>query len=160
VRREVAWSLLRDLVPGAALTNVCARCGGPHGAVRVAGAEVAASVTYAGRFAIVGVVSSDEADALGIDAELAVDEQRDAAGLTGVLGPGHDVDVRAWTRVESALKADGRGLRVDPALVEVTTREAGGWIARVPDRAEPVIGCDLDGPAGVLVSAAIVAPVR
>lgn len=155
-RREIAWGLLRELVPGALLSNPCPRCGGPHGPVRVEGAEVAASVTYAGDHAIVGVVALSQATALGIDAELAVDPQRDAAGLSGVLGEGRPADVRAWTRVEAALKADGRGLRVDPALVEVT-EGVGNWTARVPGRAVEVSGFDLAGPPGTIVSAAVVA---
>ena len=154
-RRDIAWGLLRELIPGAVLSNPCLRCGGPHGPVRVDGAAVAASVTYAGDYAIAGVVSLCEATALGIDAELAVDPRRDAAGLAGVLGEGRPADVRAWTRVEAALKADGRGLRVDPALVEVT-EGVDRWTARVPGRAVEMPGVDLIGPPGVVVSAAVV----
>jgi 4'-phosphopantetheinyl transferase len=115
-----------------------------------------ASVTYAGNFAIIGVARQDAATSLGIDGEPAVDPRRDAVGLGGVLGPGRTADVRAWTRVEAALKADGRGLRVDPGLVEVTAR-AGGWTARVPGREQTLRGLDLgDGPPGVVLSAAMV----
>lgn len=159
-RRETAWRLLRELAPGARLSNPCPRCGGDHGPVRLdggeLGAEVEASVTYAGDFAIVGIVARSAASALGIDAETGTDPQRDAAGLGGILGEGRPADLRTWTRVEAALKADGRGLRVDAALVEVTEHEH-GWTARVPDRSAPLDGVDLEGPPGILVSAAVIA---
>ncbi|MFG6475064.1 hypothetical protein ACFXP7_01605 [Microbacterium sp. P06] len=121
------------------------------------GAEVEASVTYAGAYALVAVIARSAASALGIDAELVDDPRRDAVGLAGVLGDGRPVDVRGWTRVEAALKADRRGLRVDPVLVEVAD-DPHGWTALVPDRAEPLIGVDLSGPPGVIVSAAVVGP--
>ena len=118
-RRDVAWRLLRDLAPGARPTNACPRCGGPHGPVTLEDSDLVGSVSYAGGFAIVAVAAPDAASGIGIDAELAVDPHRDAVGLAGVLGPDRAADVRAWTRVEAALKADGRGLRVDPGLVEI-----------------------------------------
>lgn len=151
-RRTAAWELIRDLVPGAALSNRCARCGGDHGPVRIAGAEFEASVTYAGDHAVVAVVSRAEAAAVGIDAELVDDPRRDAVGLAGVLGE-RPADVRAWTRVEATLKADGRGLRLDPALVDVVGTAA-SWTARVPGRAFALSGVDLDGPTGIVLSAA------
>lgn len=157
-RRDVAWRLLRDLAPGARLTNACPRCGGPHGPVVLEGSPLVASVSYAGAFAVVGVAGVDEASRIGIDAELAVDPRRDVAGFAGVLGPGRAADVRSWTRVESALKADGRGLRVDPALVEVVD---GGttWSARIPGRPGFLTGYDLgDGPPEIVVSAAVALP--
>lgn len=157
-RREVAWGLLSELAPGVSLTNPCPRCGGPHGPVRLEGSDLVASVTYAGDHAIVGVAPRRFASALGIDAEPAVDARRDAVGLIGVLGAGRPANVRAWTRVEATLKADGRGLRLDPALVEVT-ETASGWTARVPERTETFLGYDLAGaPPGILVSAALVPP--
>jgi 4'-phosphopantetheinyl transferase len=124
----------------------------------VHGVGIAASVTYAGDWAIVGTVGLSAATALGIDGELAVDPRRDAAGLEGVLGGGRPADVRTWTRVEAALKADARGLRVDPALV-VVTEGTHGWSARVPDPARDFAGLDLVGPPGVVVSAALLVPV-
>lgn len=154
-RRDVAWRLLREWAPGAALSNPCPRCGGPHGPVRLDGSDLVASVTYAAGFALVGVAPGRLATALGIDAEPTTDPRRDAAGLQGTLGPGRPADVRSWTRVEAVLKADGRGLRVDPALVEIA-ESAAGWSARLPDRFRPFTGLDLEGPRGIVVSAAIV----
>jgi 4'-phosphopantetheinyl transferase len=155
-RRDVAWELLRErLPPGAAIDNPCPRCGGPHGPVRIRGARAVASVTYAGGRAIVALCAGEDAAglrAVGIDAEPVQDARRDAAGLAGVLGPG-EASVRTWTRVEAALKADGRGLRIDPATVRIE-EHPGGWTARVPD-GEPVIGWDAAGPDDLVISVAV-----
>ncbi|WP_341997761.1 chemotaxis protein CheY [Microbacterium sp. LWH7-1.2] len=155
-RREHAWRLLTGMLPaGAELSNACSRCGGPHGPVIVSRAPFIASVTYAGGYAIVAVAASRDAAALGVDAEPEHDVRRDAAGMAGVLGDG-EATVRDWVRVEAALKADGRGLRVEPATV-VVSAAAGGWTAAVPD-GEVYIGWDAPGPPGILVSVAVLSP--
>lgn len=164
-RRKVAWRLLREVVgnPGIRISNPCPRCGGDHGPVRIEGAAVTASVTYAGGWALVAVVPS-HAGAVGVDAEPEDDERRERAGLAGVLGAG-SATVRDWVRVEAALKADRRGLRVEPGTVRVTRGRDGGtdasaadtgaWHAHVPGRGGTIAGWDLAGPPGVFVSAAI-----
>lgn len=155
-RRDVAWDLLREqLPPGAVIDNPCPRCGGPHGPVRIRGAQATASVTYAGGRAVVAVCSGADVAgiaALGIDAEPLDDARRDAAGLAGVLGPG-EASVRSWTRVEAALKADGRGLRVDPATVGIE-EHPGGWTARVPGGGT-MSGWDAAGPDDLVISVAV-----
>ncbi|WP_243073897.1 chemotaxis protein CheY [Microbacterium sp. SS28] len=152
-RRDTAWRLLRELLPdGAELTNPCPRCGGSHGPVRVSGAPAVVSVTYAGPLAIVAVADTGAVTAIGIDAEPVEDARRDAAGLAGVLGAGA-ASVRSWTRVEAALKADGRGLRVDPASVRVREHDT-RWTAVVPG-AEHLQGWDAEGPEGFVVSVAV-----
>lgn len=152
-RRDTAWALVRELIGAeVAIENPCPRCGGPHGPLLVVGAPFRASVSYTGGTAVAAVVPLDRAGAIGIDAEEVSGARR--AGLDGVLGPGRPATLRDWTRVEAALKADGRGLRVDPALVDVVPA-AGGWTATVPGRHGALIGFDLDGPDGVLVSAAL-----
>lgn len=154
-RRAIAWALIRDLVgPDVEITNICPRCGELHGPVVVSGADVHASIAYAGGYALAGVITATAGASLGIDAEAEVDARRDSAGLDGVLGTGRAVTLRDWVRVEAALKADGRGLRVDPATVTV---QASGieWVASVAGRAHAIPGVDLAGPPGVLVSAAI-----
>ena len=152
-RREHAWRLLAGMLPaGAELSNPCPRCGGPHGPVVVSRAPFVASVTYAGAYAIAAVAATRDATALGIDAEPEFDARRDAAGMTGVLGEG-DATVRDWVRVEAALKADGRGLRVEPSTV-VVARAPEGWTAAVPG-GEVYSGWDAAGPHGVLVSVAV-----
>ena len=71
-------------------------------------------------------------------------------------------DAREWARVEAMLKADGRGLRVDPSRVTVQETED-GWVARIvePDRRPSGAsrvewrGWDLDGPAGVVLAVVV-----
>lgn len=154
-RRDVAWSLLDRLAPGVRVTNPCPWCGGPHGPVRLHGVPFVGSVAYAGGYALAAVADAGTVSHLGVDAESAVSPSRDAAALAGVLGPGRETGLREWTRVEAALKADGRGLRVDPAAVAIDG-DGPGWRASVPGRASPLEGADLAGPDGIVVSAAIV----
>ncbi len=164
-RRAVAWRLLRDLIdePGIRITNPCPRCGEDHGPVHIEGAAVTASVSYAADWAVVAIAPA-AAGTVGVDAEPEADTRRDRAGLTGVLGTG-PASVRDWVRVEAALKADRRGLRVEPGLVHVTARTGDGaseehpaaaaWHADVPGRPDVIAGWDLAAPPRVLVSAAL-----
>jgi 4'-phosphopantetheinyl transferase len=148
-RREVAWDLVRALLPGARLSNPCPRCGGAHGPLRVEGVAAVASAGYAGGYAVVAVAPRSAASGIGVDVE--VDAPRATAGLDRVLAPG--ASVRAWVRVEAALKADGRGLRVDPAAVRVEAG-ANGWTARI-DGGAALCGRDVPGPPATLVSIAV-----
>lgn len=146
-RRDTAWTLLRTLLPpSTALSNPCPRCGGPHGPVRTGGPYLA-SVSYAGGIAVVGVVAADAASAFGIDAEPDGERGR----LTRVLSA--TASVRDWIRIEAVLKADGRGLRVDPARVRIEEADA-AWTALLDGTA--YLGADLAGPPGILVSAAMI----
>ncbi|MGZ0713054.1 chemotaxis protein CheY (plasmid) [Coraliomargarita sp. W4R53] len=155
VRREVAWSLIRSIVGDSILiSNPCPHCGGPHGPVHLDASGIRASVSYAGETALVAVVFGDY-DGFAIDAEPLHSPTRDAASLEGVLGSRTDVTVRDWIRVEAALKADRRGLRVDPATVVVSTDSAASWSALLPD-SPPIAGWDITGPEDIAVSAAIV----
>ncbi len=69
-----------------------------------------------------------------------------------------DSAARRWARIEAVLKADGRGLAVDPAHVEVspTPRVAGAD----PGRGSAGFwrGWDVEGPAGLVVAVATSAP--
>lgn len=150
-RRVVSRSLLTELLPGAVFVSRCPSCGGDHGRIRVRGADAAVSVSYAPGWAVVAVTR--EYGRIGVDAVPA-----DAAGLERVL-PG-ETDARAWARAEAVLKADGRGLTVDPAHVSV--REgADRWWARViehpggRDSTAEWRGWDLDGPEGVVAALAV-----
>ena len=139
-RREVAWELLRTLVGDVPIANPCPFCGGPHGPVQLPGSPWRASVSYAGDLAVVGVVPVADIGAFGLDAERG------------------DDSVRAWTRVEAALKADGRGVRVDPEAV-VVTADADGWTAVVPalggEAPRIYRGRDAAAPDGVVISVAV-----
>ena len=158
-RREVAWELLRSLVPNPAarITNTCERCGGPHGRVRVEYGGVHASVAYAGGWAFACVAPHGDAAAVGVDAESVSDAKRDAAGLTGIVRAGVITSIREWTRIEAVLKADGRGLRVDPAGVALIAHGP-EWTATVAGSDREFVGADVIGPPGIFVSVAF-APV-
>ena len=115
-------ALLRELVSEATgldvatitITATCPDCGGSHGRPEVHGRDdLHVSLARTPGFVVAGISS---AGPIGIDAELVAGspERAPAVGaLTGIQS------LRHWTRVEAVLKADGRGLRVDPALVQV-----------------------------------------
>ncbi|HEY9308360.1 MAG TPA: chemotaxis protein CheY [Microbacterium sp.] len=152
-RRDVAWDLLREmLAPGAELSNPCARCGGPHGPVRTTDASARPAVAYASGVAVAAVASRGSGT-FAIDAEVETEPVRDAAGLNGILGARSGVRLRDWVRVEAALKADGRGLRVDPGTVAVVPVGGQGWQAVVAG-GPMIAGWDVDGPPGLVISAA------
>ncbi|WP_127819132.1 chemotaxis protein CheY [Microbacterium sp. CPCC 204701] len=154
-RRATAWALLQSMLPpGAELDNPCARCGGPHGPVIVTNEPFVASVSYAGALAVAAVSSrADGVTGLGVDAEPLVDPRREAAGMRGIIDPGRAATLRDWTRIEAALKADGRGLRVEPATV-VVREAAASWTAVLPDGVMAT-GWEPASPPGVLVSVAV-----
>ena len=143
-RRSISRALLTELLPGAAFVSRCASCGGDHGRIRVVGTDAAVSVSYTDgwAFAVAGLGGA----CLGLDAVPAA-----AAGLERVLPRG---DARSWARVEAVLKADGRGLAVDPARVRVrASTESGSWHARIDDDL-PLAGWDVPGPPGVILAVA------
>lgn len=144
-RRIVSRALLAELLPGASFAARCVRCGGEHGRLRVSGADAAVSVSYAGGWAF--AVTASGAMSVGLDAvPVAV------TGLERVL-PG--ADAGAWARVEAVLKADGRGLAVDPARVQFAAASPGAdWNARIDD-GPALTGWDVTGPPGVVVAVAL-----
>jgi 4'-phosphopantetheinyl transferase len=100
----------------------CPDCGGPHGRPVVmspgSARDVKVSLAYSGT-SIIAAVSRGAA--IGVDAELrdpdAFDDRREAVRALAPA-PRDDADpLRRWTRIEAVLKADGRGLRVDPRSV-------------------------------------------
>ncbi|MFD2339986.1 4-phosphopantetheinyl transferase [Clavibacter tessellarius] len=103
----------------------CATCGGEHGRPVLGGSRALdglhASVAHAGD-AVVVAVSTD--GPIGIDAE---PRGREAPPGT-TLGE--------WVRIEAVLKADGRGLRVDPSRVRSAGDAHGSvaWIDGEPAR--------------------------
>lgn len=116
---------------------VCPDCGGPHGRPFVEGSQLRLSLSRcAGAVAAAVAWGCD----VGIDVETLghAETARDAIREVAGGGPSH------WTRVEATLKADGRGLRVDPRRVRIA-----GLTARVLDRptryriVEPDVGAAL-----------------
>ncbi|CAL4859207.1 hypothetical protein [Microbacterium sp. MM2322] len=146
--RVAGRHLLREALSllGVADTGIrqrCEVCGGvDHGPLR--SDDAAISVAYAPG---VVVAAAAHARAIGIDVE------RDAGtlpGLDALFAPSPPPDAGGWTAIEAALKADGRGLRVDPATVVVADGRA-----RVPDNDRTIAVHRVTGPAGYVVSLAI-----
>lgn len=110
---------------------ICSHCGGPHGrpnvdVARPKGRRLSVSIAHCS----VGVaVAASWSGLVGIDVE-PVDTSVDAVSAIAALVPptsrpaGRTWDpVQHWTRLESVLKADGRGLTVDPSSVVITAQE-------------------------------------
>lgn len=110
--------------PGVTIDATCPDCGRAHGRPRVPGEgalHLALSHAAGAAFAVaasapVGI----DAEALDTDA----DRLREAASLLARPIGRPQAALRAWTVVEAVLKADGRGLRVDPARVRLGPRIA------------------------------------
>lgn len=133
------------------LVRRCPDCGGPHGrpvvlapatardiAVSLAHASPTASLVQAGSAATERPADRDTWHAVAAvrGRRIGVDLERDdapaarLAAIRALLGESVD-PLRAWTEAEAVLKADGRGLRVDPATL-VRTETALGTTASVP----------------------------
>jgi len=103
----------------------CATCGGAHGRSVLGGSRALdglhASVAHAGDVVVVAVSTDGP---IGIDAE---PRGREAP-------PG--TTLAEWVRIEAVLKADGRGLRVDPERVRFADDARGtvAWIDSEPTR--------------------------
>jgi 4'-phosphopantetheinyl transferase len=117
--RALAAELV-DADPAAVTVRArCATCGGPHGRPVLGGSRALdalhASVAYAGD-AVVVAVSAD--GPIGIDTE-----PRDREAPPGMT-------LVDWVRIEAVLKADGRGLLVEPERVRFGEDAAGmtAWI--------------------------------
>lgn len=130
-------SLLRELVAAIAAvepTDVtiearCPVCGGPHGRPTVVSPAAATplqlSLAHSG--AVVAAAAAWE-NPVGVDverADAAHAPERDDA-IAAVAGASGDDPLEHWTRVEAVLKADGRGLRVDPGRVRIRAGDATG----------------------------------
>jgi 4'-phosphopantetheinyl transferase len=135
-RRTRGRELMQELVAqlaGVPASDVviearCPDCGGPHGRPIVmhppAARDVRVTLAYAGSSIVSAAIAGRS---LGVDAEPA----GEAARAETFRGPFGDDALRHWTRIEAALKADGRGLRVDPHQVAVEQHGAHP-IAAVP----------------------------
>lgn len=151
--RSLVVDLVERLFPDAAGwsvgTSVCPRCGSHHGGVEIGGAPVVASVSHARGLVIAAAACTSEVVGLGVDAEeKVIDPARDGE-LERLLGPDRPPMLRRWTRVEAVLKADGRGLSVDPGTVRLH-----GGEARIADDPNRYQLADVAGPAGYVISLA------
>ncbi|GAB3616415.1 hypothetical protein GCM10027416_09720 [Okibacterium endophyticum] len=134
----------------------CPDCDRPHGRPYVvappAAVHISVSLSHVGETVIAAACAGG---AVGVDAEAtnALADPRRAAETREAIGHrGSDV-LRAWTRVEAVLKADGRGLRVDPRAVSLAD-EDGLVIARVPGDPRRYQVFEVDAGPEIVVSLA------
>jgi 4'-phosphopantetheinyl transferase len=161
VGRSLMTSLVTDLVDQAdvEIFRHCPRCGShEHGAPQIRDLPIAVSVSYAGSMVAAAAIRTTDAAAIGIDIEPEASAAR-VGELALLFQPLPAPDLRQWTLLEAVLKADGRGLNVDPSTVVLggSSRTVLGRarMAAIPGRAEPVAAAAVDGPSGFVVSVAV-----
>ncbi|GAA1807992.1 hypothetical protein [Agromyces neolithicus] len=146
--------LLRDLAAEAGgmraeaveVAAVCERCGAEHGRPQLRWSDAPAPPPTASLASCAHLVIAAIAPAgitVGVDVEPArVPREADAArrgAIVELLGGTTRTAVRRWVRAEAVLKADGRGLRVEPGRVAFTETSGGSGgsgrrvTARLPD---------------------------
>lgn len=136
------------------LSSRCDRCGADHGRPRSAG--VSLSVSHAEDLVVVAATAGSIL--LGVDVEDAAAAGR-LHGLGSMFPDGAAPDLAAWTRIEAAVKADGRGFEIDPSevLLHPSADDADpcAWSAVLPGRASPLEIATLVGPPGFVLSVAV-----
>jgi 4'-phosphopantetheinyl transferase len=140
--------------------------------VPVTPAALDLSIAHAGAHVFVAV--ADGGRRVGVDVEGGPDAPLPDAGLLDVVctpaeraalaglqpGPRHEAFLALWTRKEAVLKADGRGLLVDPATLELTLDGPPRVLvapAGVPG-SDRLTLLDLDAARGYRAALAVVAP--
>jgi len=113
VLRQLAAELTDASASSVDLFVQCADCGGPHGRPLLRGSSLQLSLSRSDN-AVVAAASWD--GPVGVDVEPATLSGEALAAINLLTG---EESVASWTRVEAVLKADGRGLRVDPREVVV-----------------------------------------
>jgi 4'-phosphopantetheinyl transferase len=154
VGRLLIHALVAGLFPQATEWTVaagpCRRCGRLHGGVELEGVPARASVSYAADLVVVAVAPTSRVSRLGVDIEFGSAENGRIEELRRMLGASTEPILRRWTRVGAVLKADGRGLLIDPGSVHL--RRGGAWIAGAATTSYAVT--EVPGPPGFLVSIA------
>lgn len=163
--------LLRDLAAQAGgvraesieVTAVCERCGAEHGRPRLHWPDAAwppptASLASCADLVVAAIARAGTA--VGVDVEPGrvpreadVDRRR---AVVELLGGTQRSAIRRWVRAEAVLKADGRGLRVEPGRVAFDD-DRDRASARLPD--SPIVYDLIDRRIdGCLVSVAVARP--
>lgn len=128
--RELVSELTGQPADEVRITASCPDCDSPHGRPAVEGSPLHVGLSHT---ATATVAVASWAGPVGVDAE---ELPGSSAAIEAVEVLTGVADLRHWTRVESVLKADGRGLRVDPAAVRIhdsgaaATASIGGGAAR------------------------------
>ena len=150
--RSLAGDLLGIELADVPLTASCPDCHREHGRPVVVGTDLQVSLAHSAD-AVVAVAAWGAR--VGVDLESAGTSVGDLAPL--IRTP----SLQRWTRIEAVLKADGRGLRVSPDLVEFATTADGdiGWVPDAPARYR-VWEVDLDPAVRVSVALELDVPGR
>lgn len=128
------------------LEAVCPDCGGPHGRPVLRESALQLSLSHGAGVVVAAAVWDAQ---LGIDIEAPEVEPARLEAIAELTGR---ASVAHWSSVEAVLKADGRGLRVDPARVTVEGRQ--GW---VDDDVRRYDLSEVDLAPGVRVTVAVAA---
>ncbi len=151
--RSLVAALVDELFPGitgwSVGTGICGRCGERHGPVELAGVPAVAGVSYARGLVVAALAPSPAVGRLGVDVELDAADTTRTRDLERLLGRSREPVLRRWTRIEAVLKADGRGLLVEPGDVRLRGRAASIAGGKVRYQV-----ADVDGPPGYVVSLA------
>lgn len=136
------------------LDSRCDRCGAAHGRPTTAG--VSMSVSHSDDLVVVAVRPGRES--VGVDVEALASSAR-VDEVATLFANGLAPDLAGWTRIEAALKADGRGFAVDPDAVVLHPPSPDPpprvWSAVLPGRASTIDVVTLAGPPGHVLSVAI-----
>lgn len=153
-------ALIRELVrrirgsDDVRLSSRCARCGADHGRPRSAG--VSLSVSHAEGLVVVAATAGSIL--LGVDVERAAADTR-LDGLRPMFPDGRAPDLAAWTRIEAAVKADGRGFEIEPSdvLLQASGHDVDPceWSALLPGGLKPLDVTTLVAPPGYVLSVAV-----
>jgi 4'-phosphopantetheinyl transferase len=111
--RTLAGELTATPPAAVPLMASCPDCGGPHGQPAIVGSGLRLSLSH-GEGVVVAAASWGSA--VGVDTESWEASAERLAAIEKLTG---QASVQHWMRVEAVLKADGRGLRVDPADVTI-----------------------------------------
>ncbi len=161
--RADGHALLRALVADLAdvddasvsIVQRCPDCGGPHGRPVVMepprARDIAVSLAHAGEL---HVAVARRGGRIGVDAEPHEALPGRVEALRALLPASGADALRRWTQIEAVLKADGRGLRVDPAAVVLRDDHA-ALIAAVPGSARRFEVHDVDLGDALVVSLAL-----
>jgi len=126
--RLLLRNLLTDITGTAAneviLDATCPDCGKQHGRVTAPGTDLHVSISHSAEVVVVAVAGVP----IGID----VEGEPSPEALAAIGAVAGEASITRWTRVEAVLKADGRGLRVDPKRVVFNADVA--WIDDAPER--------------------------
>ena len=118
--------LLRELASGftglplesVTIAAACLDCGRPHGRPVIEGTDLFVSLSHADELSVAALMQGVP---IGVDVERLDATAERLAAIREVAG---GTDIPHWTRVEAVLKADGRGLRIDPRDVVIDGDEA------------------------------------